>query len=68
MKQTGTAIPIAISAQDWFGPAELAEMADCCDVLLRSPYYMNAERSRAVRAAQWPSAPVSVADILDVSY
>ena len=68
VKQTGTSIPIAISAQDWFGPAELAEMADCCDVLLRSPYYMNAERSRAVRAAQWPSAPVSVADILDVSY
>lgn len=67
IKQTGTSIPVAISGQDWFREVELKDMADCCDVMLRSPYYANVERSLAIRKVAWDTAPMPVMDIMDAN-
>lgn len=67
MRQTQAKAPIAISIQDWFGTEELSEMAKCCDVILRSPYYCNAERTAAIFAKAWPEAPMAMYDVLDAS-
>lgn len=46
--------PIGISVQDWYGEEELREVAHCCDVLIRSPYYLNPGRTRGVMERSFP--------------
>lgn len=63
VKQTGTKIPAAVSLREWFGPAELAEMADCCDLFLKSPYYANEEMTEKIKQARWEGSPLPIVEI-----
>ena len=54
VSQCGTTAPVAISVRPWYGRRELDALAQCCDVLLRSPCYMDPEATEAVLSAAFP--------------